>query len=81
MREVAEWLFVVILIIATIYLLIDTYNDRSNKASCLDSEYKTTDYDVKLGVLYCRSSDNSYQRLIKPKARSPHLDDHKSEKE
>jgi len=63
MREVVEWILVVILVIATIYILIDIYIERSNKASCLDSEYKTTDYDVKLGVLYCKDSGDGYQKL------------------
>ena len=63
MREVAQWFLVVILVIATIYILTDIYNDRSNQDSCLDSEYKTTDYKVALGILYCRDSGDGYQAL------------------
>ena len=52
-------------------------NDEINKRECMESIYKTRDYKLTNGVLYCRSSDNSYQKLRKWYV-SPHLENHKS---
>lgn len=64
-------IYLCLIIIAGLFM-----NDLSNKQKCLKSIYKTDDFNVKNGVLYCRSSDNSYQKLTKPKVRSSHIDEH-----
>lgn len=63
MIDIIKNLLIVILIIFTAYILIKIYNDRSNQEKCLNSEYETSDYQVILKTLFCKSSDNSIQKL------------------
>lgn len=77
MREIVERLLIVILVIVSIYILIERYVDESNKDSCLDSEYKTTDYKVILGVLYCKDAGDGYQ-VLRKKYVSDHMKEHKA---
>jgi len=68
-------------IIGLLILSMMAINDISRKNLCRYSVYGIPDYKIVDGNLFCRSSDNSFQLLTKHKARSSHLDDHKSEKD
>ncbi|GAG77739.1 unnamed protein product [marine sediment metagenome] len=53
--------------------------DSAEKRLCEHSKYATSDYDLINGQLYCKDSGNGYQLLTKPKVKSVHLEDHKSD--
>lgn len=59
-------------------LVIRHINHTNWESDCLNSIYKTADYKLENGVLHCRSSDNSYQKLRKW-YESPHLNEHRSD--
>ena len=64
MRELAEWVLVVILFIAAFVVVIQVNSHNDNIATCLASQYKTKDHKLtEENKLMCRSSDNGYQIL------------------
>jgi len=60
-------------------VIFNVYSYNLKQTLCEYSKYATPDHSAINSKLYCRSSDNSYQRLTKPKPRSIHLDEHKKE--
>lgn len=77
MREFLEWFLAMILTLATIIILIQIRHSKANAATCLDSEYKTANYKVILGVLYCKDTGDGWQPLRK-KYVSDHMKEHKA---
>lgn len=73
LREGLVWV-VLAFCLGTRLLVIDGFRAEL----CEYSKYKTNQYKMINGKLYCQSSDNSFQRLTKYKPRSKHMDEHKT---
>ncbi len=82
MKDFLGSLLMAVLFIAALIGLHFIWHDNLDEERCLESQYKTRDYKIsESNMLMCRSSDNSYQELKRVKPRSPHLDEHKRDRE
>ena len=64
MKKLAGWVLCGMIIISALVINVHVHIHKANKAKCLDSEYKTEDYDVsESNMLMCRNSNDDYVEL------------------
>jgi len=73
-----SWVITIIagLLLASVMVQRETHK----RQLCTYSIYATSDYMMINDKLHCKDSGKGYQFLTKPKTKSPHLLEHRSEK-